>query len=144
MPEWFVPKKNKNWPYTDARDKLPPPLPAETVWYKDKDMYTYKAEVERIVDGDTIDFRMDVGFHMTAIVRCRLLRVDAPEIRGEEKEAGADVARSVADWLDEQKQIIVQTYKTGKYGRWLAEVYNEDGECLNDKVMEWTSEAEGK
>ena len=44
--------------------------------------YRYKCEVQRCVDGDTVDADLDLGFHMTARIRFRLAGIDTPE-RGE-------------------------------------------------------------
>ena len=64
----------------------------------------------------------------------RLARIDAWEVRGEERPAGL-IAR---DWLRTQilgKDIEVETSKTGKYGRYIAEVFTVDGGCLNDALV---------
>ena len=50
--------------------------------------YLYKAFVKKVVDGDTIDVIIDLGFKTTVEIRCRLNGIDAPEIRGAQKEAG--------------------------------------------------------
>ena len=42
-------------------------------------MYQYKAKLVRCVDGDTADLAIDLGFYLTAKVRCRLIGVDTPE-----------------------------------------------------------------
>ena len=99
-------------------------------------MYRYRAHVLRVYDGDTITVRVDLGFHTHRIERLRLARIDAWEVRGEERPAGL-IAR---DWLRTQilgKDIEIQTNKdaTGKYGRYIAEVYTLDGGCLNDSLV---------
>jgi micrococcal nuclease len=96
--------------------------------------YRYRAHVEKIYDGDTITVRVDLGFHTHTIQRLRLARIDAWEVRGEERPAGL-IAR---DWLRTQilgKDIEVETSKTGKYGRYIAEVFTIDGGCLNDMIV---------
>jgi micrococcal nuclease len=96
--------------------------------------YRYRAHVEKIYDGDTITVRVDLGFHTHTIQRLRLARIDAWEVRGEERPAGL-IAR---DWLRTQilgKDIEVETSKTGKYGRYIAEVFTVDGGCLNDMIV---------
>jgi len=86
-------------------------------------MYEYKAEVIRVVDGDTIDVMVDLGFKTYRAERLRLARVDAPEIRGKEKEKGLKVKEFVENILKDYPFVIVRTEKTGKYGRYIAEVY---------------------
>jgi len=98
--------------------------------------YRYRAHVLKIYDGDTITVRVDLGFHTHRIERLRLARIDAWEVRGEERPAGL-VAR---DWLRSQildRDVIVQTIKdkTGKYGRYIAEVETLDGRKINDLIV---------
>ncbi len=95
-------------------------------------MWTYRVkEIIKIYDGDTITVLVDVGFHVTIKETFRLLHIDTPELRGEEREQGL-IAR---DWLRERLStamenngIIIKTYKDskGKYGRYLAEIYVDD------------------
>lgn len=86
-------------------------------------MYTYKAKLDRCVDGDTADLEIDLGFHLTAKVRCRLLGVDTPE-RGKPdyKKATAMLHNLIMSQSDEEGFFVVTTGKTGKYGRWLVDI----------------------
>ncbi len=91
-------------------------------------MYEYKAKIVAVYDADTVTANIDLGFrsHMRK-VKLRLFGINAPEMRGSEKEAG----RVSRDWLREQildKEVFIKTYKdkTGKYGRWLADIYPTD------------------
>ena len=98
--------------------------------------YRYRAHVLKIYDGDTITVRVDLGFHTHTIQRLRLARIDAWEVRGEERPAGL-IAR---DWLRSQilgRDVEVQTNKdaTGKWGRYIAEVFTVDGANLNDALV---------
>lgn len=106
-------------------------------------MFEYKAKCVRVLDGDTMDFQMDLGFNMTTIQRVRLLGVDAPETRTldlNEKRAGFAVKYQVAALISNAKEIKVKTHKTGKFGRWLGIVWCDDVN-LNEQVKEWTNEA---
>lgn len=86
--------------------------------------YRYKATVSRVVDGDTVDLIIELGFHMTTKQRIRLLGIDAPEIRGSEKEAGRKSTAYLAGLLmKDGGEIEVETVKTGKFGRWLGLLY---------------------
>ena len=51
-------------------------------------MYHYKATVKRVVDGDTIDMDVDLGFGVSKLVRIRLADIDAPEVKGDERPEG--------------------------------------------------------
>jgi len=86
-------------------------------------MYEYKAKVTKVVDGDTVDCDVDLGFYMTAKIRFRLARINTPEVRGTEKEDGLVSKQWLIDFLNSHNnEIIVRTAKTGKYGRWLGEI----------------------
>lgn len=95
-------------------------------------MYQYSATLNRVVDGDTIDLEVDLGFHLKASLRFRLMGVDTPELRGgtPESKARARAARSRVDYLLRGHKLTIQTYKADSFGRWLATVYYpriEDG-----------------
>ena len=86
-------------------------------------MYTYKAKVIRCVDGDTADLEIDLGFKIFTLIRVRLAGVDTPE-RGHEdfKKATLMLENLLLMQTDDEGKIVIQTNKTGKYGRWLAEI----------------------
>ena len=86
-------------------------------------MHTYKAKLVRCIDGDTIDVEIDLGFYLTAKIRCRLIGVDTPE-RGQAKfkEATAILEHLIRGKEDEEGHFELKTGKTGKYGRWLATI----------------------
>ena len=90
-------------------------------------MYTYKAKTVRVIDGDTLDLEVDLGFHLSKVIRVRLKDVDAPEVRGSEKRYGLKVKKYVEGLVfsetGEDPQVIVSTEKTGSFGRWLATIY---------------------
>lgn len=86
-------------------------------------MYQYKAAVERVIDGDTIDVTVDLGFFLTSRMRVRLRGVDTPEIRGPERPEGLKVKAFVQEKLPVGKQVVINTYKLGKYGRYIADLF---------------------
>jgi len=85
-------------------------------------MYQYKATIERIVDGDTIDVTVDLGFFLTSRMRIRLRGLDTPEIRGPERPEGLKVKAFVQETIPPGKQVVINTYKVGKYGRYIADI----------------------
>lgn len=96
-------------------------------------MYTYKVEsVEKVVDGDTVDLKIALGFKMTTVQRCRILHINAPETRGETREAGLQ-AKSYLESLLKRGELTVRTEKDDSFGRYLAEllVTESDGAVLN-------------
>ncbi|MBC8147433.1 MAG: thermonuclease family protein [Bacteroidetes bacterium] len=108
--------------------------------------YVYTAYVIDVYDGDSITVDIDLGFGIIMTSKkIRLYGIDAPEIRGDERERGL-ISK---DWLSkkiEGEQIILKTYKdrTGKYGRYLADIYF-NGENLNELMLkEGLAEKYGK
>lgn len=97
--------------------------------------YTYRVTVDRVVDGDTIDVLIDVGFKTTVFKRLRLLNVDTEELRDSdpERRAKAKLAKQfLIDFLEDAERVYVQTFldSAGKYGRLLAWVWVEKGDDL--------------
>lgn len=94
-------------------------------------LYTFKAKCVRVIDGDTIEIILQLGFETYAKRRVRLLGVDTPE-RGQDKfKEATEFTRTCV----EDKDIYVQTYKSDVFGRYLANVWYEDGQrSLNDDL----------
>ena len=85
-------------------------------------MYEYKALITNVVDGDTYDFQIDLGFGITYNDRLRLYGVDTPEVRGVERPQGLAVTEQVKK-LIEGKEVLLKSKKwKGKYGRFVAQV----------------------
>jgi micrococcal nuclease len=96
--------------------------------------YRYRAELIRVVDGDTVDLKVDLGFYLSAALRFRVLGLDTPELRGGTPETKAKARRAkefVLDLLSSAAAIYIKTEKADSFGRWLAEVqYSPDGEIF--------------
>lgn len=96
--------------------------------------WQFKARPLRVVDGDTIDFMVDLGFSVYHRVRVRLNGVDAPEIYGvkresEEYQRGKAASEFAEVWLEdninEDGHCYITTHQqTGKFGRYLADVHS--------------------
>lgn len=85
--------------------------------------YVYLGEVTRVVDGDTIDAKLSLGFRMTTIQRFRLASVNCPETFGQESKWGLACKARVQSVVDAHHSVIkVRTYKSDSFGRWLADV----------------------
>jgi micrococcal nuclease len=95
-------------------------------------MYEYYGNVVKVVDGDTYDIKIDLGFNITIKQRFRLLGVDCQEtklIRGtteEQKGAGLSAKEFVKTLFADNSYVKIVSHKTDKYGRYLAEVYKQD------------------
>jgi micrococcal nuclease len=87
-------------------------------------MYTYRARITSVYDGDTCTALVELGFRITFEIKIRLIGIDTPELRGEEKEMGLK-SKARLEELVLNKDVIIKTFKdkTEKYGRWLAEIY---------------------
>jgi micrococcal nuclease len=106
-------------------------------------VWSYRARVDRIIDGDTIDVVVDLGFRIEHTIRLRLAGVNTPEVRGEERQEGLIAKAFVEEWVEsavvqnELWPIRIETEKTGKYGRWIAVVYNTFNDCLNKALTDF-------
>ena len=93
-------------------------------------MYEYNCEVTRIVDGDTVDVIIDLGFDISYKSRVRLYGIDTPESRTRNKDEKVRGLMSKQYLVDElsKGQVVIKTYKDkkGKFGRVLGEMYVAD------------------
>tara|TARA_A100001011_G_scaffold224374_1_gene232313 strand:- start:660 stop:1004 length:345 start_codon:yes stop_codon:yes gene_type:complete len=91
--------------------------------------YYYAVEVIRVVDGDTVDVQIDLGFNVWHKCRVRMVGINAPESRTRDKE---EKKRGLAakDWLANQfyteANIELHSKGKGKFGRVLGEFYIDD------------------
>lgn len=92
-----------------------------------RELYYYNAVVERVVDGDTIDVTIDLGFNIWVKERLRLYGLNTPETRTkdlEEKERGLKAKKYVENQVNSNGgNIQVLSLGKGKYGRVLAEIW---------------------
>ena len=104
-------------------------------------MYTYFVKsVDRVVDGDTVDISIDLGFSLTKKERVRLAGIDTPESRTKdlaEKKMGYQAKDFLEMHLMEAKRLTVKTEKDGKYGRMLGWLYKteEDEMSINELMV---------
>jgi micrococcal nuclease len=106
-------------------------------------MYEYYVrKVENVVDGDTIDVLIDLGFDILFASRVRLAGIDTPESRTKdlaEKALGLEAKEYLKKHLKDAKSVVIKTEKmdsSEKYGRILGWVYiNGDTVSLNDMMI---------
>jgi len=98
-------------------------------------MYQYKAKIARVVDGDTIYVDVDLGFFLRQVMNLRLKGVDTPEIRGPEREQGLISKQFVEDTLAACPAVVIRTYKLGKYGRYIADIWYKAGSDDPDEIL---------
>lgn len=96
-------------------------------------MYEYYVKsVNKVVDGDTIDVTIDLGFDIHYSARVRLAGIDTPESRTrdlEEKKFGLEAKDYLKNRLKEADRVVIKTEKpdsTGKYGRILGWIFLDD------------------
>lgn len=87
-------------------------------------MFTYKAKVMRVIDGDTLEVALDLGFNISFTEKLRLFNINAPELKTEE----GVKARDFLLYLLGDGNITVNTIKDrkGKYGRYLAILFKDN------------------
>jgi len=101
-------------------------------------MYEYKVkEVVKVVDGDTVDILIDLGFGLTKKERVRVAGIDTPESRTrdlKEKRYGLE-AKDYIQGLLSSGSLSVRTEKDGKYGRMLGWLYVDKNEKSVNEIM---------
>ena len=107
-------------------------------------MYQYKAKVLKVLDGDTVDIDLDLGFNIIlANQRVRLAGIDTPESRTENKEEkvrGLLSKKKLQEKLAVGSWVTIETQRSDnnddKFGRILGVFLMEDGKSLNQWMIE--------
>ena len=82
-------------------------------------MYHYKARIENVVDGDTVDAFVDLGFKTWVKIRFRLTGLDAAEKNTPRGIATLNILKAI-----EGKDVFIESTRPDKYGRYLAEIWS--------------------
>ena len=107
--------------------------------------YSYYLKISRVVDGDTVDVSLDLGFSILHKARVRLMGIDTPESRTRDKAQkvfGLASKQRLKDLLKMGTVRMECTKEKGKFGRILGTLYIEDPEgnvpefCINDRLCE--------
>lgn len=104
-------------------------------------MYQYKIKrIHRVIDGDTVDVDIDLGFSITIKQRVRLKDINAAETRTldlEEKNKGINARLWLEKELAKRNDWIIETTKEDKYGRILGVLYcSDDPVTINQKMLD--------
>lgn len=123
--------------YTEHPVKAAAPLSIT----QDGEYLVYPAEVLRVVDGDTVDLKFYIWVDIVKEARVRLLGIDAPEVRGEEREAGLATTAYLRTRVTNRQVYLKTDGKPDKYGRLLGIILVDDqyGEIkidLNKEMLE--------
>jgi micrococcal nuclease len=105
-------------------------------------MYEYRIKkVTKIVDGDTIDAELDLGFNISYTQRIRLAGIDTPESRTRdlaEKALGLESKKKLSELIANAKVVVIRTEKpdsSEKYGRILGWVYLDGAEVSVNEAL---------
>ena len=109
----------------------------------DKDPYIYRIkQILRVIDGDTIDADIDLGFDISLTKRIRLAGVDTPESRTadvNEKKYGLEAKEWLKHKVEKAEHILIKTElpdSTEKYGRIIGHLFvNDQANSLNDQMV---------
>mgnify|MGYP006437513927 CR=1 FL=1 len=100
-----------------------------------KEYREYPAWIKRVIDGDTVEALIDMGFGIKYKTKLRFYDFNAPETWRpsckEERELGLKAKKYLIDNI-EKKTVLLRTHKTGKYGRVLAEVFLGDRDIIQE------------
>ena len=101
-------------------------------------MYEYKAIISKVVDGDTIDATIDLGFKTWKKIRVRMEGINTPESRTrdlEEKKLGLAAKARLKEILEYNNyECVLKVSGVGKFGRALASVYVDTLSPTSDKT----------
>ena len=102
-----------------------------------KPSYRYRGIVDRVLDGDTAEVFLRLGFDISIRIKVRFVGLDTPESRTrnlEEKEMGLIAKEYTKDML-EGEEVIIDSIEWGKYaGRCLGRIY-KGNKCINDEII---------
>lgn len=90
-------------------------------------MYKYNAKVLRVIDGDTIDLDIDLGFDVSFKTRVRLVGIDTPE----KWHPYGKVVKAFLKQEIEGKEVYINVTKKDKYGRYLAKIYKSQSDSMS-------------
>ena len=95
-------------------------------------MYEYRARIVRVIDGDTVEAEVDLGFHISSRMSMRLFGINTPEIKGDSRPQGLAARDYLTQLIDTHthvtNELTIRTQKdaTEKYGRLLATLLADD------------------
>ncbi|MDI6791554.1 MAG: thermonuclease family protein [bacterium] len=105
--------------------------------------YLYCAKLKKIIDGDTVDLIVDLGFRTSTHQRFRLKGINTPSIFGVSKDSseykqGKKAREYVVQRFEKNGgECLVKSHRTEKYGRWLGEIWFKDSEkSLNEELLD--------
>jgi|TARA_Y100000361_G_C11137114_1_gene332669 micrococcal nuclease len=107
-------------------------------------MYEYRVTIDRVVDGDTVDCWIDLGYHTQIHKRIRFIGINAPETRTRNKEEKV-LGLKAKEWLKQKidpsytgayEEVYLKSWGLGKYGRVLGELFVQSGKSKKS-ITKW-------
>ena len=101
-------------------------------------MYQYKVKLDRVIDGDTIDCYIDLGFDINTKKRIRFVGINTPESRTrdlEEKKRGLEAKARLKEILENANEIHLDSHGLGKYGRVLGNLHVDHVDNVESPTM---------
>ena len=99
--------------------------------------YNYDISIDKVIDGDTVDVTIDLGFGVSMKHRVRLYGINTAEIRStvlEERAIALQAKDQVTRFSKLGEKFTMQSFKPDKYGRYLGKIYFGD-RCINDELI---------
>lgn len=100
-------------------------------------LYQYKAKILSVYDGDTCTALVDLGFNTFRKIKIRLAGINTPELKSKDlrERLKAKAARNRLKELVLGKDVYIVSHGKGKYGRWLCDMYLQDGTHVNKLLL---------
>ena len=105
--------------------------------------WVWQARCLRVIDGDTLELYLDVGFHDYKVQRIRLAGINCPEAHAPTREAGDRATAFTQAWMEAAASVptdwplVITTYKADSFDRYVAFVVaTAGGVSLNDALLE--------
>lgn len=98
-------------------------------------MNVYVAQVLRVLDGDTFEALIHLGFGVVQLFRIRLEGVDTPELKGKTKAAALRAKEALRNLIEGKNVFLRESAKKDKYGRALARVETAEGQDLTEYLL---------
>lgn len=91
-------------------------------------LHFYKAKVLEIYDADSVTISIDLGFNIQLTEKARLYGIDTPELKTKniDEKIHGYLARNYLRYLIQDADVLIQTEKEGKFGRYLVKIYKDD------------------
>lgn len=101
-----------------------------------KKLFNYNGKVTNVVDGDTVDVDVDLGFNVFTKVRIRLANINAPEMKSSDtlEREMAELSKKFLSSKVLNRDIVLDSTGKDKYGRWIGNI-SVDGAIVNEQMV---------